>query len=171
MKIICQLIVCLCSRPVVFVVKNAPVFESNFVFATLMPLANNQLNSSQQSDENAQCTSRAMKGTAFKNCDMAHTPSKRKLSPIHARKSSSDSLMDGTLFLNFSKYFCPFNPDLYYMHFPPCVSKVCSQVLCSLHFNAYSMENIICMCYCHILLQPVKSTSHSPMGPHGLLQG
>lgn len=81
------------GRPVVFVVKNAPIFESNFVFATLMPLANNQLNSSQQSDKNAQCTSRAMKGTAFKNCDMAHTPGKRKLSPIHAGKSSIDSLM------------------------------------------------------------------------------
>jgi hypothetical protein len=70
-----------------------------------MPLANNQLNTSQQNDENAQCTSRVMKGTSFRNCDMAHTPSKRKLSPIHAGKSSIDSLLAGTLFLNFSKYF------------------------------------------------------------------
>jgi hypothetical protein len=106
MKIICQLIVYLCCRPVVFVVKNAPVFESNFVFATLMPLVNNQSNTtSQQSDENAQFTSRVMKGNAFKNCAMAHTPSKRKLSPIHAGKSSTDSPIAGTLFLTFSKYF------------------------------------------------------------------
>jgi hypothetical protein len=70
-----------------------------------MSLVNNQSNISQQSDENAQCTSRFMKGTAFKNCDMAHTPSKRKLSPIHAGKSSIDSPVAGTFFLNFSKYF------------------------------------------------------------------
>jgi subtilase family serine protease len=96
---------CLCFRPIVFVVKNASVFESNFVFATLMPLTNNQSNTSQQSDENAQCTSRVMKGTSFKNRDIACTPSKRKLSPIHAGKSCIDSPMAGTLFLNFPRYF------------------------------------------------------------------
>ena len=32
-----------------FVVKNNPTFETNFVFATLMPVSDNNLNNSQQS--------------------------------------------------------------------------------------------------------------------------
>jgi hypothetical protein len=99
MEIICELIIRLYSRPVVFVVKNTPIFESNFVFATLMPLASNQSVMSQRSDANTHSSSQLKKGTAVKNCDMAHMPSKRKLSPIRARKSSTDSPVAGTLFL------------------------------------------------------------------------
>ncbi|XP_021916807.1 cell cycle checkpoint control protein RAD9A isoform X2 [Zootermopsis nevadensis] len=76
------------GRPIVFVVKNAPTFESNFVFATLMPMANNQLNTSQQSYETVPHTSRAKTGTSTKNCDTAHTACKRILSPIHATENS-----------------------------------------------------------------------------------
>jgi hypothetical protein len=99
--------VCLCFRPIVFVVKNAPTFESNFVFATLMPLANGQLNTSQQSNENARHTSWVEKGTASKNCDTANTPCKRKQSPTHAKKNSIHTPVAGILFLIVLKYlFC-----------------------------------------------------------------
>jgi len=68
------------GRPIVFVVKNAPIYETNFVFATLMPLASSRSNASQQSKENVRRMSQIEKGTA----------SKRTASPIHARKSSID---------------------------------------------------------------------------------
>lgn len=68
------------GRPIVFVVKNAPIYETNFVFATLMPLASSRSNTSQQSNGNVRRMSQIEKGTA----------SKRTASPIHARKSSID---------------------------------------------------------------------------------
>ncbi|KAJ9577805.1 hypothetical protein L9F63_005624, partial [Diploptera punctata] len=46
------------GRPIVFVVTNSPTFESNFVFATLMPSAGNNMNNSQQSDTNTPESSR-----------------------------------------------------------------------------------------------------------------
>lgn len=70
------------GRPIVFVVKNAPIYESNFVFATLMPQASSHLNTSQQSKENVRHMSQTEKRTASKNCDTA--------SPIRARKSNID---------------------------------------------------------------------------------
>jgi hypothetical protein len=97
------------------VVKNTPIFESNFVFATLMPLASNQLITSQQSDGSAQCSSQVMKGNAFKNCDMALTQNKRKSSPTRARERTIDSSMAGTLFLNFSNYY-PLDPVILLLH-------------------------------------------------------
>jgi hypothetical protein len=78
------------------VIKNAPTFESNFVFATLMPLANIHLNASQQSNENV-VTSQMKKGAVSKNCDTAHTPDKRISSPINARASSIDTSVVGML--------------------------------------------------------------------------
>jgi hypothetical protein len=74
------------------VVKNAPIYESNFVFATLMPLASTRLNASQQSNENVQRVSQIEKGIA----------SKRPASPIHARKSNIDMPVAGMFFLFFS---------------------------------------------------------------------
>jgi hypothetical protein len=81
-----------------------------------MPLASNQLITSQQSDGNAQCSSQVMKGTAFKNCDIAHTPNKRKLSPIRSREGHIDSPMAGTLFMNFSNYFYLLDPVILLLH-------------------------------------------------------
>jgi hypothetical protein len=71
----------------VFVVKNAPIYESNFVFATLMPLTSSQLNASQQSKEDVQRTNQIEKGRASTNCDTA--------SLIHARKSNIDMSVAG----------------------------------------------------------------------------
>ena len=65
--------------------KNAPIYETNFVFATLMPLASSRSNASQQSNENVRHTSQIEKRTA----------SKRAASPIHARKSSIDMPVAG----------------------------------------------------------------------------
>lgn len=73
-------------------VKNAPIYETNFVFATLMPLASSRPNASQQSNENVRRMSQIEKGTA----------SKRTASPIHARKSSIDMPVAGMFFLSLS---------------------------------------------------------------------
>ena len=73
-------------------VKNAPIYETNFVFATLMPLASSRSNASQQSNENVQRINQIEKGTA----------SKRAASPIHARKSSIDMPVAGMFFFSLS---------------------------------------------------------------------
>jgi hypothetical protein len=78
------------------VVKNAPIYETNFVFATLMPLASTRLNASQQSNENVRRMGQIEKGIA----------SKRPASPIQARKNSTDMPVAGmffSVFLNVSK--------------------------------------------------------------------
>ena len=69
-------------------VKNAPIYETNFVFATLIPLASSRSNTSQQSNGNVRHMSQIEKGTA----------SKRTASPIHARKSSIDIPVAGMFF-------------------------------------------------------------------------
>ena len=73
-------------------VKNAPIYETNFVFATLMPLASSRSNASQQSNENVQRINQIEKGTA----------SKRAASPIHARKCSIDMPVAGMFFFSLS---------------------------------------------------------------------
>ena len=69
-------------------VKNAPIYETNFVFATLMSVASSRSNASQQSNGNVRRISQIEKGTA----------SKRTASPIHARKSSTDMPVPGMFF-------------------------------------------------------------------------
>ncbi|KAJ4445348.1 hypothetical protein ANN_07153 [Periplaneta americana] len=61
------------GRPIVFVVKNPPTFETNFVFATLMPLSINQLNSSQRSSASSKQSSKdsaAKKRSATSNANI-----------------------------------------------------------------------------------------------------
>lgn len=69
-------------------VKNAPIYETNFVFATLMSLAISRSNSSQPSNENVRRMGQIEKGTA----------SNRTASPIHARKRSIDMPVAGMYF-------------------------------------------------------------------------